>query len=103
MKIAPPTLAEKRLATIESRLHPKIAELLKNPNAKTDFVKAGKAEIIVQLNALNPPTVVALKTLGLEVARDLPNLKAVVGQIRIEKLAALAGMKSVVFISPKMD
>ncbi|HEX8265263.1 MAG TPA: TonB family protein, partial [Pyrinomonadaceae bacterium] len=103
MRAAPQPPAEKRLIAVESRLHPKIAELLKNPTAKTDPANGGKAEIIVQLKTLNPQTIAVLKTLGLEISRELPNLKAVVGKISTVKLAALAEMKSIVFISPKMD
>jgi Ca-activated chloride channel family protein len=103
MKAVPESLAEKRLIAIESRLHPKIAELLKKPTAKADSANGGKAEIIVQLKTLNPQTIAVLKTFGLKISRELPNLKAVVGQISTIKLAALAEMKSIVFISPKMD
>ncbi|HEX8398369.1 MAG TPA: TonB family protein [Pyrinomonadaceae bacterium] len=103
MRAVPQSPAEKRLITVESRLHPKIAELLKNPTAKADSANGGKAEIIVQLKTLNPQTIAVLKTLGLEISRELPNLKAVVGKISTLKLAALAEMKSIVFISPKMD
>ncbi|HEX8198208.1 MAG TPA: TonB family protein [Pyrinomonadaceae bacterium] len=103
MRAVPQSLAEKRLITVESRLHPKIAELLKNPIAKADSANGGRAEIIVQLKTLNPQTIAVLKTFGLKISRELPNLKAVVGQISTVKLAALAEMKSIVFISPKMD
>ncbi|HYP50608.1 MAG TPA: TonB family protein, partial [Pyrinomonadaceae bacterium] len=103
MRAVPQSFAEKRLTAIESRLHPKIAELLKNPIAKADSANGGKAEIIVQLKTLNPQTIAVLKTFGLKISRELPNLKAVVGQISTVKLAALAEMKSIVFISPKMD
>jgi TonB family protein len=103
MRAAPQSLAEKRLNAIESRLHPKIAELLKNPTAKANSANGGKSEIIVQLKTLNPQTIAVLKTFGLKISRELPNLKAVVGQISTVKLAALAEMKSIVFISPKMD
>jgi hypothetical protein len=103
MRAAPQSLAEKRLIAIESRLHPKIAGLLKNPIAKADSANGGKSEIIVQLKTLNPQTIAVLKTFGLEISRELPDLKAVVGKISTVKLAALAEMKSIVFISPKTD
>ncbi|HEX9928882.1 MAG TPA: TonB family protein [Pyrinomonadaceae bacterium] len=103
MRAAPQPPAGKRLIAVESRLHPKIAELMKNPTAKAESVNGGKSEIIVQLKTLNPQTIAVLKTLGLEISRELPNLKAVVGKISTVKLAALAEMKSIVFISPKMD
>jgi Ca-activated chloride channel family protein len=103
MRVVPLAPAAQKLAAIESRIHPKLGELLKNPNVKTDFVRTGKAEIIVQLTALNEQTVASLKTFGLEISRKLPNLKAVVGRISVEKLADLAKMKSVVFVSPQTD
>jgi len=103
MRAAPQSLAEKRLIATESRLHPKIADMLKNPTAKANSANGGKSEIIVQLKTLNSQTIAVLKTLGLEISRKLPNLNAVVGQISTVKLAALAEMKSIVFISPKMD
>ncbi len=82
-----------------------LVERLKNGAAATvdeaKFVQNGKAEIIVRVKELKPETVAELKKLGFEVLAEMSSANAVVGRIAIEKLAALAELDSVTFISPQ--
>lgn len=63
------------------------------------FVKDGKAEIIVRVSDLNAQNVNALKAAGFEVLTEMASSNAVVGKIAVEKLAALAELDAVTFIS----
>ncbi|MCD9185544.1 MAG: marine proteobacterial sortase target protein [Pyrinomonadaceae bacterium] len=63
------------------------------------FVKDGKAEIIVRVSDLNAETVNALKAAGFEVLTEMASSNAVVGKLAVEKLAALAELDAVTFIS----
>lgn len=82
-----------------------LVERLKNnqPAAADEakFVLNGKAEIIVRVKDLKPETVETLKKLGFEVLTEMQSANAVVGRIPIEKLAALAELDTVTFISPQ--
>ncbi len=63
------------------------------------FVENGRAEIIVRLKELKPETIEKLKNLGFQVLAEMPTANAVVGSIEIGKLAALAELDAVKFIS----
>ena len=65
------------------------------------FVGNGKAEIVVRLRQLTPAAVEELKKLGFEVLTEMPSANAVVGRVPLEKLAALAALDAVTFISPQ--
>ncbi len=65
------------------------------------FVRDGKADVIVRVKELKPETIENLKKLGFEVLTEMPSAKAVVGRIAIEKIAALAELDAVTFISPQ--
>jgi Ca-activated chloride channel family protein len=82
-----------------------LVERLKNKTAATadeaKFVQGGKAELIVRVKELKPETVEQLKNLGLEVLTEMQSSNAVVGRIPIEKIAALAELDAVTFISPQ--
>ncbi len=82
-----------------------LVERLKNSAAasadEAKFVQNGKAEIIVRLKELKPETVEELKKLGFEVLTEMPSANAVVGRIAIEKIAELAELDGVTFISPQ--
>jgi Ca-activated chloride channel family protein len=76
----------------------------KQTNPKTDeakFVKNGKAEIIVRVKELKTETVAELRKLGFEVLTEMNSANAVVGRIAIEKIATLAELDLVTFISPQ--
>lgn len=63
------------------------------------FVKNGKADIQVWLVDKTPEAIAELKKLGFEIVLDPTTSKLVIGRIAIEKLEALAELKSVRFIS----
>ncbi|MBS1794461.1 MAG: VWA domain-containing protein [Acidobacteria bacterium] len=64
------------------------------------FVRDGRAELIVRVDRLTPETVQALKNAGFEVLTEMTSSNAVVGRIAIEKIAALAELEAVTYISP---
>jgi TonB family protein len=83
-----------------------LVERLKNNQspptaAEAKFVKDGKAEIVVRLKELKPETIAELQKLGFEVLTEMASAKAIVGRIAVEKLAALAEIDAVTFISPQ--
>ena len=67
------------------------------------FVAGGKANLIVRINDLNSATVAELKRNGFEVLTEMTSANAVVGKIAIEKIAALAELESVTFISAQLN
>ena len=82
-----------------------LVERLKNNQAagadEAKFVQNGKASVIVRVNELKPEVVAQLKSLGFEVLTEMASARAVVGQIPVEKLSALAELEAVTFISPQ--
>ncbi|MGI9054427.1 MAG: energy transducer TonB, partial [Pyrinomonadaceae bacterium] len=81
-----------------------ILRLKNNRAASADeakFVSGGKADLIVRVKELKPETISELKSLGFEVLTELPSAKAIVGRIAIEKIAELAEIETVTFISPQ--
>jgi Ca-activated chloride channel family protein len=92
-----------------SKLHPEIAALIarvKNPAlqpapGEARFVRNGKAEIRIALADLSPQTLAKLKELGFESVLQVRNTKMIVGRIPIAKLAALAELPFVRYISPQ--
>lgn len=83
----------------------KLIERLQNKTAasadEAKFVRDGKAEVTLRLKDLKPETIAQLKALGFEVLTEIQSANAVVGRIAIEKLADLAQIESVTFISPQ--
>jgi len=103
-----PELQNAQVEIKPNKLHSAIkalVERLKNnaaasPN-EAKFVQNGKAEIVVRLKELKAESIETLKKLGFEVLTEMPSANAVVGRIAIEKLAALAELDAVTFISPQ--
>ncbi len=105
---AAPELQNVRVETKPNKYHSSIkalVERLKNNTAATaneaKFVKDGKAEIIVRVKELKPETTAELKKLGFESITEMTSANAVVGRIAVEKIAALAELDAVTFISPQ--
>jgi Ca-activated chloride channel family protein len=104
-------LSDKELKKQEllSKLHPSIAALVERLSKKgsqpsadeAKFVHDGKAEIQIWLADKSPETIAQLKKLGFEVVLDPTTSKMLIGRITIEKLAALAELKSVRYIAPQ--
>jgi hypothetical protein len=103
------TPKEKKAAELAAKLHPTIAALIerlkiKNSQAGSEenkFVRDGKAEIQIWLTDKSPQVMAELKKLGFEVVLDPQSAKMLIGRIAVDKLAALAEMKAVRFISPQ--
>ncbi|MCO6511993.1 MAG: VWA domain-containing protein [Aridibacter famidurans] len=69
--------------------------------SESSFVNGGRADLIVRLNALDAATVRVLKAAGFTVLVEMGSAKAVVGSIDVGKIAALAEIEAVTFISPQ--
>ncbi len=67
------------------------------------YVKDGKAELIVRLTDLKPETIALLKKAGFELLTDVPAINAVIVRVAIEKIATLAELDQVTFISPQSN
>lgn len=90
-----------------SKVNPSIAAVidrLKNKGQpsgdEAKFVRNGKAEIQVWLTDKSPEVIAQLKQLGFEVGLDPKTAKMIIGRLPIEKLAALAELKSVRYVAP---
>jgi Ca-activated chloride channel family protein len=102
---------EKKRADMQAKLHPSIVfviDWLKAPKAglltdQAKFVRDGKAEIQIFLTDKSDETMAKLKELGFEVVLDPKTAKMVIGRLPVEKLAALAELKFVRYVSPQMS
>jgi Ca-activated chloride channel family protein len=105
------TQEERKRADLQSKLHPTIlavVDRLKNPTSvagpdESKFVHNGKAEIQIWLTDKSDETMAKLKELGFEVVLDPKTAKMVIGRLPVEKLAALADLKFVRYVSPQMS
>lgn len=101
---------EQKRAQLKSRFHPSVLAVidrLKNKNAvasvdEAKFIHNGKAEIQIWLTEKSDETIAALKALGFEVVLDPKSAKLVIGRLPIEKLAALADLKTVRYVAPQL-
>ena len=102
---------EKKRADMQTKLHPSIIfviDWLKAPKAglltdQAKFVHDGKAEIQIFLTDKSDETMAKLKELGFEVVLDPKTAKMVIGRLPVQKLAALAELKFVRYVSPQMS
>ncbi len=84
-----------------NKYHSQVRDLVKGKNLNAKFVQNGKADLIVRVAELNPQTISKLKTLGFEVLTEMRSARAVVGSIAVNKIADLAELDEVTFISPQ--
>lgn len=104
------TPEEQKRAQLQSKFHPSVLAVidrLKDTKAgpgpdEAKFIRNGKAEIQIWLTDKSDETMAKLKELGFEVVLDPKTAKMVIGQLPIEKLAALAELKSVRYVAPQM-
>jgi Ca-activated chloride channel family protein len=104
-----PSPEEDKRQQLIARAHPAIVALVDRLNKKgaqasadeAKFVSDGKAEIQVWLVDKTPEAIEELKQLGFEVVLDPKTSKLVIGRIAIEKLSALAELKSVRYLAPQ--
>src|SRR3989475_6922815 len=101
---------EQKRVELESRFHPTVLAVLdrlKDKGTKpgpdeAKFIRNGKAEIQIWLTEKSAETMAKLKELGFEVVLDPKTAKLVIGRLPIEKLAALAELKSVRYVAPQI-
>jgi Ca-activated chloride channel family protein len=106
----PLTPEEQKRRDLLAKLNPSVAAIidrLKNKNTQPGpdearFVRNGKAEIQVWLADKSAETVAQLKQLGFEIVLEPKTTKMIIGRLPIEKLAALAELKSVRYIAPML-
>lgn len=104
------TPEQKRQQELLAKMHPSVVAVLSRliskgtqPTAdEQKFVTDGKAELQVWLVDKTPEALEELKQLGFEVSLDPKTSKLVIGRIAIEKLSALAELKSVRYIAPQL-
>ena len=104
-----PLTEERIIQRLLAKLHPAVAaalERLRNKDAKPgveelNFTRDGKAEIQVWLTDKSAVTIEQLKKLGFEVILDPQSSKLIIGRLPVEKLAALAELPVVKYISPQ--
>ena len=103
---------DQKRARLQAVFHPTVLAVidrLQNSkiNASTDdeakFVKNGKAEIQIWLLDKSDETMAKLKELGFEIVLEPKTAKLVIGRLPIEKLAALAELKSVRYVAPQIS
>ncbi len=101
---------EQKRADLRPKVHPSILAVidrLKDPKAaaataEAKFIRNGKAEVQIWLTEKSDETMAKLKELGFEVVLDPKTARMVIGRLPIEKLAALAELKSVRYVAPQM-
>jgi hypothetical protein len=99
-----------RLREALAKMHPAVAAIVNRlmskgtqPSAdEAQFVHDGKAEIQVWLADKTPEALEELRRLGFEVVLDPKGSKVVIGRLPVEKLAALAELKSVRYVAPQL-
>ena len=102
---------EQKRADLQSKFHPSVLAVidrLKDQTLKPNpdeakFIRNGKAEIQIWLTEKSDETLAKLKQLGFEVVLDPKTARLVIGRLPIEKLAALAELKSVRYVAPQLD
>jgi hypothetical protein len=102
---------EKQRAELQSKFHPSVLAVidrLKARNAiagadESKFIRNGKAEIQIWFTDKSAETMAKLKELGFEVILDPKTAKMVIGRLPIEKLPALAELKSVRYVAPQVS
>ena len=105
-----PSADDAKRDELANKIHPAVLAIIDRlkdkeltPGAdEAKFVRNGKAEIQIWLTEKSDETIAALKALGFEVVLDPKTAKLVIGRLPIEKLAALAELKSVRYVAPQM-
>lgn len=104
------TPEQQKQREIVAKLHPSVVAVISRllskgtqPTAdELNFVRDGKAEIQVWLIDKTPEALDELEKLGFEIVLNPTTSKLVIGRIAIEKLSALAELKSVRYVAPQM-
>ena len=101
---------EQKRAQRQAKFHPAVLAVIDRLKDKklspspdeAKFIQNGKAEIQIWLTDKSDETMHRLKELGFEVVLDPKTAKLVIGRLPIEKLTALAELKSVRYVAPQM-
>jgi Ca-activated chloride channel family protein len=104
------TPEEQKRARLQSTVHPMVLSVIDrlkdkqlSPGAdEAKFIHNGKAEVKIWLTDKSDETMHQLKELGFEVVLDPKTAKLIIGRLPVEKLAALAEVKSVRYVAPQM-
>ena len=105
------TPEEQKRAQLQATFHPSILAVIDRLKDKklvpgpgeAKFIHNGKAEIQIWLTEKSDETLAKLKELGFEIVLNPKSAKLVIGRLPIEKLAALADLKSVRYVAPQMS
>jgi hypothetical protein len=108
---AVPSPEELKRRDLITKLHPQllaVVDRLKKKDIRpgTDeakFIRDGKAEIQIWLTDKSEETLAKLKELGFEVVLDPKSAKLLIGRLSIEKLEALAELKSIRYVAPQVS
>jgi Ca-activated chloride channel family protein len=100
-----------RRPALESKFHPSVLAViarLQDPNSKpaadeVKFIHNGKAEVQIWFTEKSDEAMAKLKELGFEIVLDPKTAKMVMGRLPIEKLGALAEMKSIRYVAPQLS
>lgn len=109
VEVRPMSEAEQKRTALQAKVHPWILAVIDRLQKKemtlgadeAKFIRSGNAEIQIWLTEKSDETMVKLKALGFEVVLDPKSAKMVIGRVPIDKLAALAELKSVRYIAPQ--
>jgi len=104
------TPEEQKRRQFQSKFNPSVLAVIDRLKAKNSvagadeakFIRNGKAELQIWLTEKSDAAIAELKALGFEIVLDPKSAKMVIGRLPIEKLAALAEMKSVRYVAPQM-
>jgi hypothetical protein len=102
---------EEKAARLRAKLQPEILALVQRLAQKQmpeivnhgGFVRDRKAEVQLWLTDKSELTKARLKELGFEVVLDHANSNLIIGRIAVAKLAALAELASVRYVSPQIS
>jgi hypothetical protein len=106
-----PSAGELKRNNLVTKLHPQllaVVDRLKKNDIRpgTDdakFILNGKAEIQIWLTDKSEETLATLKALGFEILLDPKSAELVIGRLPIEKLEALAELKSVRYVAAQIS
>jgi hypothetical protein len=101
---------EQRREELQAKFHPSIIAVIERLQKKettpgadeAKFIRDGRAEIQIWLLDKSAETLAKLKELGFEVVLDPKSGKVIIGRLSIDKLASLAELKSVRYVSPQV-
>jgi Ca-activated chloride channel family protein len=103
------SLEEQKRVAMQSKLHPSVLAVVDrlkagNSTAGADegkFIHNGKADLQIWFVDKSDEAMAKLKELGFEIVLDPRTAKMVIGRLPIEKLSALAEMKSIRYVAPQ--